>query len=60
MVNSKGVGSYFLSECVDIVERGQMFDIRIDKIVIEGIYKGEIFRFPYIPKEEGYDTEDTG
>ena len=55
-----GIGSMFLNECVDIVERGRINDIEINKVSIEGIYNEEIFRFSYVPKEEGYAEEDTG
>ena len=49
----------FLNECADIVERGKINDVEINKVTIEGIYLGEIFRFSYEPKEEGYAPEDT-
>ena len=44
----------FLNECADIVERGKINDVEINKVTIEGIYLGEIFRFSYKPMEEGY------
>jgi hypothetical protein len=52
------IGGIFLNECVDIVERGRVDDIQIEKVSIEGVYGGEIFRFSYTPKEEGYGTEE--
>ncbi len=52
-----GIGKEFMSECVDIVERGRSHEVEVTKVSIEGIYSGEIFRFSYIPEEEGYDTE---
>jgi hypothetical protein len=49
---------FFASECVDIVERGRANKIEVSRIVIEGVYKGEIFRYGYVPKEEGYGPEE--
>ena len=57
------IGGFFLNGCVDIVEMGRVNDVEISDIIIEGVYGGEIFRYSYTPKEEGYgDTsgEDTG
>ena len=58
-----GIGKEFGSECVDIVERGRINNVEVGKVSIEGVYAGEIFRFSYIPEEEGYGDnsgEDTG
>ncbi len=49
------VGSFFVNECVDIVERGRSLNIKISNVRIEGIYQDEIFGFDYVPEEEGYD-----
>ncbi len=50
---------HFLSECTDIVERGRASNIEITEIRIEGVYKEEIFRIAYVPKEEGYEEGPT-
>ncbi len=51
------VGGVFINSCVDIVEIGRLHKVEVTKVYIEGVYGGEIFRFPYVPEEEGYDTE---
>jgi hypothetical protein len=51
------IGGFFLNECVDIVEKGRINDVEISDIIIEGVYKEEIFQFKYTPVEEGYDEE---
>jgi len=48
------IGSFFINKCVDIVEEGNLNNVEVSDIIIEGVYGGEVFRFSYKPMEEGY------
>ena len=51
-------GPNFISECVDMVEKGIQSGVKVTKITIDGIYKEEIFKFSFTPTEEGYDFQE--